>query len=139
MRFRIRCNLKTAPNIGEVSFVSAIGPLLEWNVPVFPMASRRSRAPQTSGPYALCHPFPPTSDAPGCEDFLWIIVMFLSAVKTVQMMKQTHLHHLKVNNFSANFNFWVNYSFNAHGFVLPLRKRSYSSVLLVYFFKLKNY
>ncbi len=47
MRFRMRCNLKTAPNIGEVSFVSAIGPLLEWNVPVFPMASRRSRAPQT--------------------------------------------------------------------------------------------
>ncbi len=59
-----------------------------------------------------------------CEDFLWIIVMFLSAVKTVQMMKQTHLHHLKVNNFSANFHFWVTYSFNAHGFVLPLRKRS---------------
>ncbi len=47
MRFRMRCNLKTAPNIREVSFVSAIGPLLEWNVPVFPMASRRSRAPQT--------------------------------------------------------------------------------------------
>ncbi len=65
MRFRMRCNLKTAPNIGEVSLVSAICPLLEWNVLVFPMASRRSRAPQTSGPYALCHPFPPTSDAPG--------------------------------------------------------------------------
>ncbi len=40
MRFRMRCNLKTAPNIGEVSLVSAIGPLREWNVPVFPMASR---------------------------------------------------------------------------------------------------
>ncbi len=60
MRFRMRCNLKTAPNIGELSLVSAIGPLLEWNVLVFPMA-RRSRAPQTSGPYALCHPFSPTT------------------------------------------------------------------------------
>ncbi len=49
MRFRIRCNLETAPNIGELS---SIGPLLEWNVPVFPMA-RRSRG----GPpdlWALC-------------------------------------------------------------------------------------
>ncbi len=46
-------------------FVSAICPLFEWNVPVLPMA-RRSRAPQTSGPYALRHPFPPTSDTPGC-------------------------------------------------------------------------
>ncbi len=37
------------------------------------MASRRSRAPQTSGPYALCHPFSPTSDAPTHThtDFLW--------------------------------------------------------------------
>ncbi len=43
MRFRMRCNLKTAPNIGELSLVSAIGPLLEWNVPVLPMA-RRSRS-----------------------------------------------------------------------------------------------
>ncbi len=58
LRFRMRCHLKTAPNIGEVSLVSAISPLLEYNVPVLPMASRRSRAPQTSGPYALCHPFP---------------------------------------------------------------------------------
>ncbi len=57
---------KTAPNIGEVSLVSAIYPLLEWNVPVLPMA-RQLRAPQTSGPYALCHPFPPTSDAPTCS------------------------------------------------------------------------
>ncbi len=67
MLFRMRCNLKTVPNNGEVSLVSVIGPLLEGSVPVFPMfpmASRRSRAPQTSGPYALCHPFPPTSDAP---------------------------------------------------------------------------
>ncbi len=56
LRFRMRCNLKTAPNIGELSLFSAIGP----NVPVLPMA-RRSRAPQTSGPYALCHPFPPTT------------------------------------------------------------------------------
>ncbi len=47
------------PNIGEVSFVLAISPLFEWNVPVFLMASRRSQAPQTSGPYALCHPSPP--------------------------------------------------------------------------------
>ncbi len=39
MRFRMRCNLETAPNIGELS---SIGPLLEGNVPVFPMA-RRSR------------------------------------------------------------------------------------------------
>ncbi len=40
---------KTAPNIGEVSLVSAIYPLLEWNVPVLPMA-RQLRAPQTLGP-----------------------------------------------------------------------------------------
>ncbi len=40
MRFRVRCNLKTAPNIGEVSLVSVISPLHEWNVPVLPMASR---------------------------------------------------------------------------------------------------
>ncbi len=40
MRFRMHCNLKTAPNIGEVSLVSVIGPLHEWNVPVLPMASR---------------------------------------------------------------------------------------------------
>ncbi len=74
MLYRMRCNLKTAPNIGEVSFVSAFGPLFEWNVPVFPMASRRSRATQTSGPYALCHPFPPTSDAPdgASKDSLYI-------------------------------------------------------------------
>ncbi len=52
MRFRMRCNLETAPNIGELSLVSAIGPLLEWNVPVLPMA-RRSQAPQTSGPYDI--------------------------------------------------------------------------------------
>ncbi len=58
MRFCMRCNVKTAPNIGEVSFVSAFGPLFEWNVPVFPMASKRSWAPQTSVPYALCHPPP---------------------------------------------------------------------------------
>ncbi len=57
----MRCNLKTAPNIREVSLVSGICPRLEWNVPVFPMA-RSSWVPQTSGPYALCHP--PTSDAP---------------------------------------------------------------------------
>ncbi len=36
MLFRMRCNLKTAPNIGEVSFVSAFGPLFEWNVPGVP-------------------------------------------------------------------------------------------------------
>jgi len=33
MRFHMLCNLETAPNIGEVSF---IGPLFELNVPVFP-------------------------------------------------------------------------------------------------------
>ncbi len=27
MRFHMRCNLKTLPNIGEVSFVSAFGPM----------------------------------------------------------------------------------------------------------------
>ncbi len=58
MRFCMCCNLKTAPNIGELSLVSVIGPLLEWNIPVLPMA-RRSRAPQTSGPYALFHTSPP--------------------------------------------------------------------------------
>ncbi len=51
-RFRsiyfMRCNLKT-PNIGEVSFVSAFGPLFEWNVPVFLMASRQ----------CTLSPFPP--------------------------------------------------------------------------------
>ncbi len=75
MRFRMRCNLKTAPNIGEVSFVSAFDPLFEWNVPVFPMASRRSRAPQTSGPYALCYLFSPTSDAPVCSlSLVWLVL-----------------------------------------------------------------
>ncbi len=34
MQFHMCCNLKTAPNIGELSFVSAIGLLIEWNVPV---------------------------------------------------------------------------------------------------------
>ncbi len=38
MRFHMHCNLKTAPNIGELSLVSAL---------------------QTSGPYALGHPPPP--------------------------------------------------------------------------------
>ncbi len=69
---RMRSNFKTAPNIGEVSLMAAIGPLLEWNVPVLPMASRRSQAPQTSGPYCLCHPFPPTSDARPC---LWALCL----------------------------------------------------------------
>ncbi len=69
---RMRSNLKTAPNIGEVSLMAAIGPLLEWNVPVLPMASRQSQAPQTSGPYCLCHPFPPTSDARPC---LWALCL----------------------------------------------------------------
>ncbi len=55
MQFRMRSNLKTTPNIDELSLVSAIGTLFEWNVPVLPMASRRSRALQTSGPFALCH------------------------------------------------------------------------------------
>ncbi len=59
MRFRVHSNLKTAPNIGEVSFVSAIGPLLEWNVPVFPMANRRSRAPRPLGPMHSVTLFPP--------------------------------------------------------------------------------
>ncbi len=59
MQFRMRCNLKTAPNIGEVSFISAFGPLFEWNVLVFPMASRRLRAPQTSGPMHSVTLFPP--------------------------------------------------------------------------------
>ncbi len=63
MRFHRRCNLKTVPNIVELSLVSGIGPLIKWNVPVLPM-DRRLRAPQTSGPYALGHTFPPTSDAP---------------------------------------------------------------------------
>ncbi len=63
MWFRMRCHLKIVPNIGEVSFVSAFGPLFEWNVLVFPMASMRSQTPQTSGLYALFHPIPPTSDA----------------------------------------------------------------------------
>ncbi len=47
--------------------ISAIGPLLEGDVPVLPMASRQSLAPQTSGPYAPCHLFPPTSDAPAAN------------------------------------------------------------------------
>ncbi len=63
MRFRMRCNLKTAPNIREVSFVSVCGPLFEWKSRRSPMASRRSQAPQTSGPYALCHR-PPLTFAP---------------------------------------------------------------------------
>ncbi len=64
MRFRMRCNLKTAPNIGELSLVSAIGPLLEWNVLVFPMA-RRSRAPRPLGPMHSVTLFP--HDAPAHE------------------------------------------------------------------------
>ncbi len=51
--FCMRCNLKTAPNIGELSLVSAIGPLFEWNVPVLPMVSWQSQAPQTSRPYEM--------------------------------------------------------------------------------------
>ncbi len=85
MRFRIRCNLKTAANIGEVSFVLLFGPLFEWNVLVFPMASRRSRAPQTSGPYALCHPFPPTSNAPGCKYNICITYMKLLCSRSIQV------------------------------------------------------
>ncbi len=36
MRFHMRCNLKTAPNIGEVSLILAISPLFEWSVPGSP-------------------------------------------------------------------------------------------------------
>ncbi len=53
MWFRMCCNLKTAPNIGELSLVWAIGPLLEWIVPVFPMA-RRSRCVPPPDLWALC-------------------------------------------------------------------------------------
>ncbi len=76
MRFRVRCNLKTAPNIGEVSLVSVISPLHEWNVPVLPMASRWSRAPQTSGLYALS----PPSDTPG------YIYIYIYTVQIVDLM-----------------------------------------------------
>ncbi len=57
MRFRMRSNLNIAPNIGELSPALAIGSLLEWNVPVFPMA-RRSRGgpPRPLGPMHPVHP-----------------------------------------------------------------------------------
>ncbi len=49
-------------HFGEVFLISAICSLLECNVQVFPVA-RWLRDLQTSGPYALCHPTLPTSEA----------------------------------------------------------------------------
>ncbi len=65
MRFRMCCNLKTVPNIAEVSFVSAFGPLFEWNVPVFPDGQAIAGPPDL---WALCtlSPFSPTSDTHMC-------------------------------------------------------------------------
>ncbi len=96
MRFRMRCHLKTAPNIGEVSFVSAFSHYLNG------MSSRRSRAPQTSGPYALYHPFPPTSDAPACKDKLVNITlkttrfMFDELKTIICKLKKLSCHYLRV-------------------------------------------
>ncbi len=57
MRFRMLCNLKTALNIRRSAHYSNECP----GVP----DDQAIAGPQTSGPYAICHPFPSTSDAPG--------------------------------------------------------------------------
>ncbi len=57
LRFRMRCKLKQRL-ISESSLSFRRSARMEC--PGAPMA-RRSRAPQTSGPYALCHPFSPTT------------------------------------------------------------------------------
>ncbi len=58
MRFRMCCNLKTVPNIAEVSFVSAFGPVFEWNVLVFPDGQAISGPPRPLGPMHSVTVFP---------------------------------------------------------------------------------
>ncbi len=96
-------------------------------------------------------------------DYLWIIVMFLSAVWTLILTAPIHCrgsigeqvmkcyispnlmkkHGLRVRIYSVNVPFWVNYSFNMHSCIVLAVKTSRnqvgnykhvnSSILTIYF------
>ncbi len=96
MQLRMRCNLTIAPNIGELSLVSAIGPLLEWNFPVFLMA-RRSRGgpPRPLGPMHSVTLFPPLATP-------LVVCTGGSSVQKIQQMNA-----LKTQMDKIKFQWWL--------------------------------
>ncbi len=107
MRFRMCCNWKAAPNIGEVSFV---------------LASRWSRAPQTSGPYPSPPPPLATSLPSNPEQSLLGLSTLYIIYQTSENKGQIHLtllykstscngcyrYFIKCFSMSPNkYNFWL--------------------------------